>query len=201
MSPQRRVCSWLVCAARAGTRHRQTETVDEHGNSAARSFTPRLAKNRGAVLRLVVGIGADYRGDDAARLHVARQLKALGLDGVIVYEDAVDALSLPADGNGLSIAVLVDAVRSGASPGTVFRFDARRRPIPELLFSRYSTHGLGVGGTIDLIRAIGCLPQRLIVYGIEGATFQLGQELSPVVAAACDVITRRIVRDLLRYAR
>ena len=146
-------------------------------------------------------MGNGYRSDDAAGLCVARRIRAQGLEGVIVYEGAADAFGLAAGESTLRTAILVDAVCSGAPPGTVFRFDARRGPIPERLFPRYSTHGLGVTATIDLIRLVDHLPRRLIVYGIEVESVEHGQGLSPIVSAACDRVVRRAVLDLSRGAR
>jgi hydrogenase maturation protease len=143
--------------------------------------------------QIVIGMGNGYRSDDAAGLCVARRIGALGLEGVTVYEDAADAFELAAGESALWTAILADAVCSGAPPGTVFRFDARRGPIPERLFPRYSTHGLGVAATIDLI--------RLVDHLLEAASLEHGQDLSPIVFAACDRVVRRIVLDLSRGAR
>jgi hydrogenase maturation protease len=80
---------------------------------------------------------------------------------------------------------LVDAVSSGAAPGTVHRIDASERALPAEIF-RASTHHLGVPEAVEIARALGPLPARLVVYGIEGASFDAGRGLTPAVAAAAD---------------
>ena len=65
----------------------------------------------------------------------------------------------------------------GAEPGTVHRFDAASGPLPSREF-RSSTHALGIGETVELARALGRLPARLVVFGIEGESFGSGGELS-----------------------
>jgi len=80
--------------------------------------------------------------------------------------------------------VLVDTVRSGAAPGTIHRVEVTDRPIPASLRSSSSTHAVGVGQAIELARALGRLPTRPVVYGIEGASFDAGAALSGDVAAA-----------------
>lgn len=56
--------------------------------------------------------------------------------------------------------VLVDAVSSGAPPGTVHRLDPLKGPLPAELFRR-STHHLGVTEAVELARALDRLSDRL----------------------------------------
>jgi hydrogenase maturation protease len=85
--------------------------------------------------------------------------------------------------------ILVDASYSGGEPGTTRRFDVTDSPLP-LQRPGASTHGLGVCEAIELARALGRLPERCVVYTIEGAYFEPGTPLSPAV--------RRAVADLAR---
>ncbi len=62
---------------------------------------------------------------------------------------------------------------------------------------RGSTHALGLGEAIELARALGRLPGRLLVYGVEGADFGTGEGLSPAVTAALGPLAD----ELLRKAR
>lgn len=68
---------------------------------------------------------------------------------------------------------LADAVMSGAPAGSVYRIDAAAAPLLPRPRCR-STHGLGVAEAVELARALGRLPQSLIVFGIEGATYAVG---------------------------
>ena len=79
--------------------------------------------------------------------------------------------------------ILVDAVDSGAPPGTVHRIDAAD-PGVGAVPSHGSTHALGVAEAIALGRALGQLPARLTLFGIEGGRFNAGGNLSPEVELA-----------------
>lgn len=94
---------------------------------------------------------------------------------------------------------LVDAVSSGAAPGTVHRIDASARALPAEIF-RASTHHLGVPEAIEIARALGRLPARLVVYGIEGASFDAGRGLTPEVAAAASRVVEA-TRDEVAASR
>lgn len=129
---------------------------------------------------LVIGAGSDLRRDDGAGLAVARRVRAAGID---VFEARGDLSSLVDSWAGKQRVIIVDAVRSGAVPGTLHRFDAAAAPIPAL-FARASTHAFGVAEAVELARALGRLPRSLVVYGIEGSDFSIGEGLTPEVALA-----------------
>ena len=95
--------------------------------------------------------------------------------------------------------MLVDTVVSGAAPGTIHRFDASDEPIPARAL-RSSTHAIGLAETIELARALGRLPKSVVVYGIEGASFEAGAPLSPDVAAAVARLVERIEEELCTNA-
>ena len=78
---------------------------------------------------------------------------------------------------------MVDAVSSGAEPGTIHRLDALTERLPAEL-SRGSTHAFGLAEAVELARALERLPGRLLVFGIEGKRFDAGAGLSPEVEQA-----------------
>jgi len=144
---------------------------------------------------VVIGVGNAYRGDDRAGLAVAELLTSRLPKGVEVVECEQEPSRLLEAWQDAETVVVVDAVRSGAAPGTVHRFDASAEPVPARLF-RASTHAFGVGEAIELGRALARLPGRVLVYGIEGAEFAAGKGLSPAVAAAVSDAADAVVADL-----
>jgi hydrogenase maturation protease len=136
---------------------------------------------------LVVGRGSPDRGDDAVGAVVARQV-ASRLPGVTVvdHEDPTSLLDLWA---GHDPVVVVDAVRSGAEPGTVHRLEtgAGGAPVTETAWARTGhggTHAVGLAEMVELGRALGRLPLRLVVVGVEAEGFEHGAPLTDRVAAA-----------------
>ena len=65
-------------------------------------------------------------------------------------------------------------------PGRLHRFDVTDAPLPAEIFNR-STHSLGLPEAVELARELDRLPTRLIVYGIEGESFETGEGLSDPV--------------------
>jgi hydrogenase maturation protease len=144
---------------------------------------------------VVVALGNAYRRDDGAALAVAGRLRGRLPAGVELVECEQEPSRLIGACDGAAAALVVDAVASDATPGTVHRFDVSDTALPERLF-RSSTHAFGVGEAIELARALGRLPARVIVYGIEGAAFGAGEGLSEPVAAAVERAADAVLADV-----
>jgi hydrogenase maturation protease len=133
----------------------------------------------------VIGLGNEWRGDDGVGIEVARRVGGRVLAGEPI--GIVEAL------DGEDEVVLVDAVSTGASPGTLFVFEAGSDPLPTPIFGAASTHSLGLAEALELARTLGRLPRRVVVYGIEGESFGFGKGLSSAVAEAADRLTEEVL--------
>ena len=157
-----------------------------------------MSESEGALGRsrtLVIGLGNEYRRDDAVGLVVARRLREAAPASVLVLEETGEGASLLESWQDADTVILIDAVQSGAAPGTVHRLDASAKPIAREFF-RFSTHAFGLAEAVELARALGRLPPRLIVYGIEGKSFEAGVGLSPEVEAAAQVVVEWVLGEL-----
>ena len=142
---------------------------------------------------LVIGIGNSLRGDDAAGLRV---VEALGISDNVLKHDGEPA-SLIALWDNHEDVVLIDAVTSGAASGTVIEIDAASSILPAGLC--HSTHALGPAEAVELARALGKLPARMTLFGIEGCDFSFGAQVTTEVEAAVVEVVRRL--RLLRSRR
>jgi hydrogenase maturation protease len=141
----------------------------------------------------VIGVGNAYRSDDAAGLVVARRLRERGVEALEQEGEPAALLEAFTDRDTV---VLVDAVRSGARPGTVHRVDVSDTPLPARLRGSSSTHAVGVGEAIELARALDRLPARVVVFGLEGARFEAGTTMSAEVQEAVGPLVDAILADL-----
>jgi len=130
-------------------------------------------------------VGNAWRRDDGVGLVVARRLRGTLPAGVDVLELEGEPTSLIEAWEGADRVWIVDAVASGSEAGTLHRVDATDVALPAELFrTSTSTHHVGLAETVELARALGRLPERIVVYGIEGARFDVGDELTPAVDVA-----------------
>lgn len=144
---------------------------------------------------LVIGIGNTYRRDDGAGLVAAEKLKNRGSRSFRVLEHNGEGADLMTCWEGASAVILLDAVQSGAKPGTVHRWDANRRPLPARTF-RGSSHAFSLVAAVELARVLRRLPPHLIVYGVEGRDFQAGTGLSSETEEAVSDVVRRVLQDV-----
>jgi hydrogenase maturation protease len=135
------------------------------------------------VRTVIVGIGNDFRGDDGAGLAAARLLMGLSSPEITILELNGEVTRVLDHLHEYDAAFFIDAVQSRHSPGTVHRFDASQEPLPGIHNYR-STHGISLGSLVELARTQGILPHRMIVYGIEAASFEHGASLTQEVDAA-----------------
>jgi hydrogenase maturation protease len=137
---------------------------------------------------LVIGVGNDYRGDDAAGLLVARRIRELHLPHVEVLESDGEFTELMESWKAAESVILIDAVQSGATPGTIHRVDVRAQTLPANWWQS-STHAFGVAEAIELSKAFGQLPTQFSIIGIEGSAFAVGAALTePVANAIAEVV-------------
>ncbi len=146
-------------------------------------------------MNLVIGIGTPDHGDDAAGLLVAERVRAATSPRTVTVRELVgDQLGLLDLWTGAREVYVIDAVRSGAPPGTVYRFDGVEHLTSQ--FAGRGTHDFGLADVVALARALGELPARLVGYGIEGALWRPGDPMSPPVMDAIGTVSRRICLEL-----
>lgn len=138
--------------------------------------------------RLIIGCGNPDRGDDAAGLLAARRLRELGCQAVEYTGEGTGLLDFF---EGTAEVVLVDAAVTGAAPGTVHVWESPGA-LPQWDALGGSTHHFGIAEGLRLAAALGCLPERLVIYGIEGRRFGIGEAPSPEVIRAVEEVARRI---------
>ncbi len=131
---------------------------------------------------LVIGVGNPDRGDDAVGIEVARQVAVERLDVTLLeFDDPSEAIDAwePDD-----TVVLTDAVSSGGRPGDIHVIDAVTKKLPTGRWSAGGTHALGLAAVVEIARALGRLPRRLVVVGVEAKHFGHGVPMCGAVADA-----------------
>lgn len=150
----------------------------------------------------IIGIGQSLRGDDAAGLEAVRMWQQ-AYKGKLTHPTVhVELAELPGVSllnllAGSQCAILVDAVRSGARPGTIYVL--RENQLDAFTQDSGSAHGWGVAETLSLGRQLmpAAMPEKLILIGIEAGQLQLGDALSPEVRSALLEAARLIEQYVL----
>lgn len=158
---------------------------------------------------LIVGFGSDLRADDGVGVAVVRRLLAgpppegvrcaeVGIGGIALVHELLD---------GCDRLVIVDGVRRGGAPGTVYVLtpivpDLAAMPEEERHRFLVDAHFADPYRALVLGRALGVLPRDLHVVGVEVAeTDELSLELTPAVARAVPLAAQRALQLASAQAR
>jgi hydrogenase maturation protease len=145
--------------------------------------------------RVVIGVGNEYRRDDGfGPLVVAELARRRSADPrlspVDLHVSDGEPTRLLDLWTGADVAVVVDAVRGGGQAG--HRYELVLTDLDGLTEDRAaSSHGIGLGSTVALGRALGRLPRLLVVLAVVGREFGFGADLTPQVAAALEPVADR----------
>jgi len=144
---------------------------------------------------LLIGVGNEFRNDDALGILVAREIRRRNIPGVAVVERSGEGTALMEAWASAAQIIIVDAIFPAKSPGEIHRLDAVQEEIPRGFF-HYSSHTFGVAEAVAMAKQLGTLPARLILYGIEGKEFGEGVGLSDQVLRSIPALIAMIEEDL-----
>lgn len=125
---------------------------------------------------LAVGIGSWGNSDDAAGLLLAQALSSRGIPGVEVVVSPGPPVEL-LDASTRELILLLDAVRLGASPGSVHLF----RGAPASAPGEAGSHRWRAVEWLGLRQALGCPEIPVAILGIEPATLEAGFDVTAEV--------------------
>jgi hydrogenase maturation protease len=192
---------WGVLHVMEREREHLTRDIEHARSLAARAGiridreVERAIEREEKRLLSVIGIGNRFRRDDAAGLEVVRRLRLAHPPGVILIEQEGEPASLIEAWSTADEALVVDGISSGSEPGRLHRFDVTDAPLPAEIFN-YSTHAIGLPEAVELARELDRLPGRLVVYGIEGESFEAGEGLSRSVQQTVEKLVMDLYHEL-----
>ena len=152
--------------------------------SHSTELAPSRHQGREEAHLLVVGFGNPVAGDDSVGVEILRRLRHGG-------NCACRLLTIPNAGIELldtfrvaDIILFVDAVSSGAPPGTLHLIPLPSQKLELRKLSSVSSHGWGLVETLELARALGHTVPRLLLLGVEVRGVEPGAPRSPDVERA-----------------
>jgi hydrogenase maturation protease len=147
---------------------------------------------------LVLGLGNPILKDDSVGLRVAQQLRPLLLDepDIEIDEDYWGGLRLMERMVGFDRAIIIDAIFTGAEPGTIHRLSPGDVPTQHSA----SAHDVNLPTALEIGRLAGAhLPKSedIILIGVEAVDVQTFDEtLSPEVEASLPLAVEAVLSML-----
>ena len=146
---------------------------------------------------VVLGVGNVLLSDEGVGVHVAKQLMEMDLPpGVEVIEGGTHGFRLMNVVTEADRLIVVDAVKGGAPPGSIYRFGIEDAPsYPDAY--KTSVHQIGILEVIHLSELVGQTPETIII-GVEPKSVAMGMELSPEVGAKVPRIIELVFEEIKR---
>lgn len=144
---------------------------------------------------LLIGVGNSFRSDDGVGGFIAGEVKAQKFLNVMCMEQRGEGVDLIEQWKGFSTVILIDAVSCEGKPGTIFRFELPPNELPKNVFA-CSTHALNIADVIHLAKTLNQCPAKIIVYGIAGKNFEMGQKLSDEVQDAAFTVIDQLANEM-----
>jgi len=142
---------------------------------------------------LVIGLGNPLMRDDGIGLAALDRLREewslpAGIDLVDGGTWGMYLLPLLEDANEV---ILLDAIRTGAAPGTVQVL--AREDLPLGLSHKLSPHQIDLREILAILALRDLMPEDFIAVGIEPAVVEMGTALSPVAEAALPAMVDQVI--------
>lgn len=149
---------------------------------------------------VIIGMGNPFLADDGVGIAVAhavaRQLQQrVKLTVTELHTGGIRLMEAMA---GFRRAIVVDAMVSGAIPGTVQRFDPKEFVTTK---NTFSSHDTDFATAFDLGRMAGItLPEQVSFWGIEAGEYDLfGERFTEAVCAAIPEAVKLIVAEITQW--
>jgi hydrogenase maturation protease len=144
---------------------------------------------------LVLGVGNLLLSDEGVGVHVAQELMEMNFPPEVrVVEGGTDGFGLMHVLLEAERVILIDAVKGGGQPGSIYRFEIEDcPPFPDVF--KTSVHQISILEVINLSGLIGSTPRTTII-GIEPQCLEMGMKLSPKVARAIPKVIRLVKEEV-----
>lgn len=152
---------------------------------------------------LILGIGNEWATDDGVGPHIVHHLQGWWNDHrqefgnevgfVTATQPDLNLLDRIADCHRL---IVIDAVVSGAPPGTLHHQIWNDEILDDRGVERASSHGFGVREMLNMAAVLNKLPPHVELWGVEIASTEPGLGLTPVVAKTAEKLSQQLIRHL-----
>ena len=148
---------------------------------------------------LVLGVGNILLSDDGVGVHTIRRLQeSVQLpERVQLVDGGTSGLDLLHYLEGVSRLVIVDAMETDQSPGTLTRLSGDQ--VPAYLSLKMSPHEIGLPDMLFAAKLRDLYPEDVVISGVQPETAEIGLDLSPPVAAQVDTLAENVLDELRRW--
>ncbi len=153
---------------------------------------------------LLLGLGNILLKDEGIGVHVVEELQKQRLPGnVEVMDGGTAGLDVLLSAIGVDKLVVIDALRAGKEPGTIYKLKlkAEEKERLTLIFSqekqsKISLHQVGLLDALSAAEKINCAPEEVVIIGVEPAEVDCGLELTGQVKQRVPEIIEKVLEEI-----
>ena len=149
---------------------------------------------------VILGIGNILLKDEGVGVRTIEHLRRLPLPPFVEVIDGgtatFDLLPILSEAEHL---VVIDAVKGGGEPGTIYRLTPE-----DLLPSEeapISVHDLGLLEALRMVEQLGQAPRSVVIFGVEPKEIAWGMELTPEVQGAIPRVIEAVLEEVRKRAK
>lgn len=148
---------------------------------------------------VVLGIGNTIMSDEGVGVHAVEALRQSYTlpDFVDIIDGGTSSMELLEDLADVDLLVVVDAVKAGKPEGTLVRLADSE--VPVFFRSKLSPHQIGLSDVMASLEFVGQFPKRMVVIGVQAENFELGLEMSPLIAARVPDLVAMVIAELAEH--
>ena len=153
---------------------------------------------------VVLGLGNMLLKDEGIGVHVAQQLLRRNLgDNVEVIDGGTSSLDVLLLQEGPYKLVVVDAMKAGRKPGTIYKsrfqadqMDGLRQTFSKKEHSTLSLHQVGLVDALVVAQKTACAPDEVVIIGVEPNEIDGGLELTEPVSERMPEIINSVLEEI-----
>ncbi len=144
---------------------------------------------------LILGIGNILLKDEGVGVHIVNKLKEMPLpDNVEVLDGGTAGLDLTDFIANRKKVIVIDAVKTGEKPGTIYRLTEKNLDIkPKAIMS---FHEIDFLDALHMSEVMGDKPEEIVVIGVEPKDMSDGIELSLEIEKRIPKIIEVVMKEL-----
>ena len=145
---------------------------------------------------LVLGLGNSIMTDDGFGVKVVNTLSSRYLfhGKIRLVDGGTLGLDLLPHLEGVESLLIIDALDMRDKPGSIFRLEGEE--VPRAFTSKLSVHQMGLQDLLAVAELQGHVPTRLVVWGVQPASIEMGTELTAMVASAVEPVMQKVLGEL-----
>ena len=147
---------------------------------------------------MILGVGNVLLTDEGVGIHVARKItERYDFSPNVSLEDGgvlgVNLLGVISEADHL---IVVDAVKNGREPGSLYRIEGK--DVPKRILAKNSLHQVDLLETLTLCQALDKVPETVIL-GVEPKDIEtVGLELTPPVQERVEELIDLVLKEIVR---